>query len=123
MLALESSANSAKVDQLSSLPCPSPKSSEGEKLFLELNNRFSRDGEVEDSITDDHVMRHAQLFFDAYAPQDQSPPEITEKLLTILPEIYFSASSMKVRAPSLEILLIDFLGLSFSRLSLTPLKD
>ena len=69
---------------------------EGEKLFLELNNRFSRNGEGEDSITDDHVMRHAQLFFDAYAPQDHYHPEITEKMLTIIPEMYFSATSMKV---------------------------
>jgi hypothetical protein len=70
-------------------------------------------------------MRHAQLFFDSYAPQDQSPPELAEKSLAILPEVYFSATSMKVLyfPASLMVLIRLTFPNSYSRLSSARLED
>jgi hypothetical protein len=69
---------------------------EGERLFTQLNARFS--GEDDDSITADAVMGHAQHFFDSFAPQDQITPELKEKSLTLVPDVHFSVSSLRVSA-------------------------
>ena len=102
MLALEPRETFGKVGVItfdSSLTLGPPQ--EGEKLFCQLNTRFSADDEEGDSITGDAVMRHAQLFFDTYSPQDQAPPELSEKSLSLLPEVYFSVTCMKVRSATL----------------------
>jgi hypothetical protein len=94
MLVLAQRERCVKVEDLT-LHSFAHSDQEGEKLFSQLNARFIAE-EDGDSIASDAVMRHAQLFFDTYAPQDQTIPELKGKSLALIPDVYFAVSSMRV---------------------------